>query len=114
MSLAVAFTTSGSTTAQLVTFRLQQQQQQQQIKAKKKEVVKPRNPTNISRVGFGGERKEPSWGCVKGCGACCKLDKGPSFATPEEIFENPSDIQVLSLLSSINKLHSTLFIFLEI
>ncbi|KAI8560409.1 hypothetical protein RHMOL_Rhmol04G0253200 [Rhododendron molle] len=40
-------------------------------------------------VGFG-----PRWQCVEGCGACCKLDKGPSFATPEEIFENPSDIEL--------------------
>ncbi|PON72804.1 zinc/iron-chelating domain protein [Parasponia andersonii] len=47
-----------------------------------------------SRIGFGGDRKEPLWQCVEGCGACCKLNKGPSFATPEEIFDDPSDIQL--------------------
>jgi len=52
--------------------------------------------------GFGDkeQRKEPLWQCVKGCGACCKLAKDPSFATPEEIFENPSDIEV-SVSSSL-------------
>lgn len=44
--------------------------------------------------GFGGKRKEELWRCAEGCGACCKLDKGPSFATPEEIFTNPSDVEV--------------------
>ncbi|XAR69007.1 hypothetical protein NMG60_11000439 [Bertholletia excelsa] len=45
--------------------------------------------------GFGGESSnEPRWRCVEGCGACCKLNKGPSFATPEEIFEDPSDVQL--------------------
>ncbi|GMP85326.1 hypothetical protein CsSME_00038530 [Camellia sinensis var. sinensis] len=44
-------------------------------------------------LGFGGERKEVRWKCVEDCGACCKLEKGPSFATPEEIFQDPSDVQ---------------------
>ncbi|KAH7844236.1 hypothetical protein Vadar_025882 [Vaccinium darrowii] len=44
---------------------------------------------DASSLSFG-----PRWQCVQGCGACCKLDKGPSFATPEEIFENPSDIEL--------------------
>ncbi|CAI0471668.1 unnamed protein product [Linum tenue] len=47
-----------------------------------------------TKKGFGGERKELSWKCVEGCGACCKLAKGPSFATPEEIFSNPSDVEL--------------------
>lgn len=38
------------------------------------------------------------WQCVKGCGACCKLDKGPKYPTPEEIFEDPSHIQLLTSL----------------
>lgn len=50
-------------------------------------------------LGFGVERKEPPWRCVEGCGACCKLDKDPSFGSPEEIFTNPSDIQVCILIS---------------
>ncbi|XP_059667768.1 uncharacterized protein LOC132313122 [Cornus florida] len=45
-------------------------------------------------LGFGGERKDPPWQCVQGCGACCKLDKGPSFATPEEIFDDPLDVRL--------------------
>ena len=59
---------------------------------------RPRQASKIkqrqSNVGFGGERKEELWRCVEGCGAYCKLNKGPSFATPEEIFNDPSDIQV--------------------
>jgi hypothetical protein len=53
-----------------------------------------------SSVGFGRRRKEPLWQCVEGCGACCKLDKGPSFVTPEEVFSDPLDIEVgwLSIL----------------
>ncbi|XP_021621037.1 uncharacterized protein LOC110621191 isoform X2 [Manihot esculenta] len=37
---------------------------------------------------------EQLWRCVEACGACCKLAKGPSFATPEEIFTDPSDIEL--------------------
>lgn len=51
-------------------------------------------------VGFGGKRKEELWQCIEGCGACCKLAKGPSFAAPEEIFQNTSDIEVLQFISS--------------
>lgn len=50
-----------------------------------------------STAGFGAKKREPLWQCVKNCGACCKLDKGPAFPSPEEIFDDPSDIQVLSL-----------------
>ncbi|KAF9590882.1 hypothetical protein IFM89_000138 [Coptis chinensis] len=55
---------------------------------------KAKNPP--STIGFGNiKRKEdPPWKCVQNCGACCKLVKSPSFATPEEIFENPSDIEL--------------------
>ncbi|KAL5210465.1 hypothetical protein ABZP36_006088 [Zizania latifolia] len=35
------------------------------------------------------------WKCATGCGACCKLDKGPDFPTPEEIFaDHPDDLQL--------------------
>lgn len=45
--------------------------------------------------GFGDKKKqEQLWQCVQSCGACCKLAKDPIFATPEEIFDNPSDIEV--------------------
>lgn len=50
-------------------------------------------------VGFGGKRKEQLWQCVEGCSACCKLAKGPSFASPEEIFQNTSDIEVRQFIS---------------
>ncbi|OEL38213.1 hypothetical protein BAE44_0000766 [Dichanthelium oligosanthes] len=52
-----------------------QQQQQQQEKAKTKRAVR--------------------WKCASGCGACCKLDKGPDFPTPDEIFaDHPDDLQL--------------------
>lgn len=31
------------------------------------------------------------WKCASGCGACCKLDKGPDFPTPDEIFADHQD-----------------------
>ncbi|CAM8927705.1 unnamed protein product [Rhodiola kirilowii] len=46
-------------------------------------------------AGFGAKKKaEEKWTCVQNCGACCKLDKGPGFGTPEEIFDDPVDIQL--------------------
>ncbi|XP_023518453.1 uncharacterized protein LOC111781942 [Cucurbita pepo subsp. pepo] len=51
-----------------------------------------------TNAGFAGKRKEELWQCVEGCGACCKLAKGPSFASPEEIFQNPSDIELYKSL----------------
>ncbi|KAM4078121.1 hypothetical protein ACB094_09G013000 [Castanea mollissima] len=56
--------------------------------------MKAKGKQSPSSVGFGGGRKEPLWRCVEGCGACCKLDKGPSFPTPEEIFTDPRDIEL--------------------
>lgn len=67
--------------------------QRPQRRAKKLNKSEKKQASSNS-VGFGMEKKEPLWRCVDGCGACCKLDKGPAFATPEEIFDEPSDIQV--------------------
>uniref|UniRef100_A0A7N0U5S6 Uncharacterized protein n=1 Tax=Kalanchoe fedtschenkoi TaxID=63787 RepID=A0A7N0U5S6_KALFE len=50
---------------------------------------------NKNVLGFGTEKKAEKWSCVQGCGACCKLDKGPSFGTPEEIFDDPVDVEVV-------------------
>jgi len=44
--------------------------------------------------GFETKQEEVTWACVSGCGACCKLAKGPSFAPPEDIFDDPDDIAV--------------------
>ncbi|XP_019428172.1 PREDICTED: uncharacterized protein LOC109336188 isoform X2 [Lupinus angustifolius] len=60
---------------------------------RKKATVKTDKKQKQTSVGF-GENKEPLWQCVEGCGACCKLDKDPSFATPEEIFTDPSDVEL--------------------
>lgn len=63
-----------------------------------KQTAKTKQIPPATSVGFGmSKRKEPLWQCVEGCGACCKLDKGPSFATPEEIFADPTDIEVGAL-----------------
>lgn len=64
-----------------------------QPKAKK---VKPENklPTTTSTSGFSGRTKELTWQCVEDCGACCKIAKDFSFATPDEIFDNPDDVEV--------------------
>ncbi|KAL2936703.1 1 4-beta-D-glucan cellobiohydrolase CEL6A [Bienertia sinuspersici] len=64
-------------------------------KGKTVKVVEREKGKQKKNVGFGEKkRKEPVWQCVQGCGACCKLDKGPTFATPEEIFDDPSDIEL--------------------
>ncbi|EEF37186.1 uncharacterized protein LOC8283861 [Ricinus communis] len=55
---------------------------------------RPPDDLKQSATGFGAKRPEQLWRCVEGCGACCKLDKGPSFATPEEIFTDPCDIEL--------------------
>ncbi|KAF7080675.1 hypothetical protein CFC21_084710 [Triticum aestivum] len=35
------------------------------------------------------------WRCATGCGACCKLDKGPEFPTPDEVFADfPDHLQL--------------------
>lgn len=56
-------------------------------------------PPAVPTQGFGGKKKDPVWQCVQNCGACCKLDKGPTFPSPEEIFEDPSDVEVLYFTS---------------
>lgn len=69
-------------------------QRPQRTKAKKMKQVKTKEKQSSRNVGFGIDKKEPVWRCVEGCGACCKLDKGPAFPTPEEIFDNPDDVEV--------------------
>ncbi|GJS92366.1 hypothetical protein Tco_0799334 [Tanacetum coccineum] len=49
---------------------------------------------NVSTSGFGSRKTEPVWQCIKNCGACCKLAKGPTFPSPEEIFDDPSDVEL--------------------
>ncbi|XP_020262335.1 uncharacterized protein LOC109838291 [Asparagus officinalis] len=63
-------------------------------RAKKKETKE------AAALGFGGSRKDQEkWQCARGCGACCKLDKGPAFPTPEEIFEDdPVHLQLYKSL----------------
>ncbi|KAG2551736.1 uncharacterized protein LOC120652287 [Panicum virgatum] len=40
-------------------------------------------------------KRQVRWKCASGCGACCKLDKGPDFPTPDEIFaDHPDDLQL--------------------
>ncbi|XP_057972069.1 uncharacterized protein LOC131160418 [Malania oleifera] len=60
--------------------------------------VKDSGSCEAAALGFSGRGKEQVWKCVEGCGACCKLDKGPAFATPEEIFHDPSDVQLFRSL----------------
>lgn len=51
--------------------------------------VKKKETEDVGASGFGGSKKQPEkWQCISGCGACCKLDKGPAFPTPEEIFDD--------------------------
>lgn len=60
--------------------------------------VKTDRKQRQNNAGFSGEKKELSWHCVQGCGACCKLQKGPSYPSPEEIFTDPSDVELYNSL----------------
>ncbi|KAL0344587.1 UNVERIFIED_CONTAM: hypothetical protein Sradi_4290000 [Sesamum radiatum] len=60
--------------------------------------IQHQKPTTTTTQGFGGKKKDPVWQCVQNCGACCKLDKGPTFPSPDEIFDDPSDIQLYESL----------------
>jgi uncharacterized protein len=55
-----------------------------------------RNTTNaVDEKKKGTKRSEPTWQCASGCGACCKLAKGPAFPDPEEVFsDDPDNLQV--------------------
>ncbi|GAV64992.1 FliB domain-containing protein, partial [Cephalotus follicularis] len=57
---------------------------------------KPKSGTKQNRniVGFGADKKQPLWQCAEGCGACCKLAKGPAYPAPEEILNDPADIEL--------------------
>ncbi|KAJ3672475.1 hypothetical protein LUZ60_007196 [Juncus effusus] len=47
----------------------------------------------------GGKKTEPTWQCATGCGACCKLAKGPAFPSPEDIFSgDPDNLQLYKSL----------------
>lgn len=63
---------------------------------------KQRHNTKLKNgKGFEAKQEEVTWACVSGCGACCKLAKGPSFAPPEDIFDDPDDIALYwSLIGS--------------
>ncbi|KAI7736798.1 hypothetical protein M8C21_011233, partial [Ambrosia artemisiifolia] len=60
--------------------------------------VSTKSQKKAASAGFGAKKKETLWQCVTNCGACCKLDKGPSFPSSEEIFDDPSDVQLYKSL----------------
>lgn len=53
--------------------------------------------------GFEAKQEEVTWACVSGCGACCKLAKGPSFAPPEDIFDDPDDIALNAVVLELDR-----------
>jgi len=63
--------------------------------------VKTDREQRQNNAGFSGKKKKLSWHCVEGCGACCKLQKGPSYPSPQEIFTDPSDVEVHFPLFSV-------------
>lgn len=67
--------------------------------------------TTSNPSGFGGKGKNPVWQCVQNCGACCKLDKGPDFPSAEEIFDDPSDIQVCSLTCIYSPTYGCIYVY---
>ncbi|OWM82358.1 uncharacterized protein LOC116207543 [Punica granatum] len=92
--MLAAAAASASLVPCLSTVSLAARRPRQRVRTKTKPQKAQSGRGSSSPAGFGGGRTEPVWRCVEGCGACCKLDKGPAFATPEEIFENPRDIEL--------------------
>ena len=80
--------------------------------SKKSKASTKNKSSSSSSLGFTIVKKEPVWQCVKSCGACCKLDKGPSFPSPDEIFDDPSDLEVYFPTISALFLKSCVFFFL--
>jgi hypothetical protein len=35
-----------------------------------------------------------AWACMKGCGACCHLEKGPQYPPVEEVLKDPKEAAV--------------------
>nr|GLL41002.1 uncharacterized protein LOC109180046 [Ipomoea trifida] len=62
------------------------QKSKQNVKTTKPSTAVPSTTNNPP--GFGGKAKNPVWQCVQNCGACCKLDKGPDFPSPEELYKS--------------------------
>ena len=61
-----------------------------------KQVAKPRRSANSDESGVkaGGNliwTSRAGWACVKNCGACCVLDKGPDYLPIEEILLDPAE-----------------------
>ncbi|KAL0826659.1 hypothetical protein Bca101_050336 [Brassica carinata] len=66
-----------------------------QLNAKKTKPEKKRATMATSTSGFYGRTaNEQTWQCIESCGACCKLAKGFAFATPDEIFDDPDDVEL--------------------
>ncbi|TVU46947.1 hypothetical protein EJB05_06521 [Eragrostis curvula] len=71
---------------------------------KNRAAVEVRGPPRLDgQAGKGTQQPPPQekpkrlvrWKCATGCGACCKLDKGPDFPTPDEIFaDHPDHLEV--------------------
>jgi len=53
-----------------------------------------------------------AWACVKGCGACCVLDKGPDYPPVEEILTDPDEVAVsFPPFPDIDRFHSSTLIY---
>lgn len=80
-------------------FRKQQKQKNDDGKAKVSALVKAeierRVPTTQPETKITPPvptwRTRETWGCVKGCGACCFLEKGPEYPPVEQVLKNPSE-----------------------
>ncbi|XP_010423834.1 PREDICTED: uncharacterized protein LOC104708876 [Camelina sativa] len=92
------FTSLALSTAPLSTTIVSAATRRSQVSQPKSKKSKPENkrPTTTSTSGFSSGRttKELTWKCVEGCGACCKLAKDFAFATPDEIFDDPDDVEL--------------------
>ncbi|KAK4342958.1 hypothetical protein RND71_038774 [Anisodus tanguticus] len=73
-------------------------------------------PTTVEKTtssGFNSRNKEPTWQCVQNCGACCKLEKGPNFPSAEEIFDDPSDVEVFSFSHYLSLNYEFVFVIVK-
>ncbi|KAI5074132.1 hypothetical protein GOP47_0010093 [Adiantum capillus-veneris] len=71
----------------------------------------PKKKDSLPPVPFWKTRR--AWACMKGCGACCYLEKGPQYPPVEEVLANPEEaavsLKVASVLSHLQYLYLLLW-----
>ena len=60
----------------------------------------PKPPKREPLPPVGSWKTRNAWACMKGCGACCHLEKGPQYPPVEEVLKDPKKGAVCIFLLS--------------